>query len=649
MHNNYKILLVEDSADDELLIRRHFSKCPGNFHIERVETSRDFINALRNGEWDIIISDYTLPAFSAQAVLSFLMHSDMDLPVIVVSGKAGEETAVEVMRWGAKDFICKNNLQRLHPSISREIADHNLRKKSKEISQKLKFAEAKYQTFFDLNPSMIVVMSYPEERYLEVNSSFSKKLGYSMEELYQKTSVEIGIMTKADHDQIKSNPNTLNDEFVTNLICKNGRQITCTAINTLTGEKNNYLLLAMTDITEQLKKDAEQKRLESKFYQDQKLQAIGTLASGIAHDFNNILSIIVGNADYILMGNCENSSCKSRCDTILQAGKRAGDLVKQILTFARESSGEIMPIKLDHIVSDSIKMLKDIIPASIEIKTQISKVPQVLGDSNKMMQVITNLCVNASHAVSEIKHDGLIMVTLNTFLPDSDFLETNPDFERIMYLKLIIDDNGCGIPEENLAKIFDPFFTTKEKGRGTGLGLSTVYGIIKEFNGKIIVDSKLGVGSAFNIYLPVIINQTESQEVVKSEAKTKYPDFKGRVLFVDDEELLVEINTSIMEKVGLEVHGFTNPLTALDYFADNYANIDLIITDLTMPGLNGYDFLTKARQYKEIPAIICSGQESKIIELNLETKMNYFLLKPILINDLIRTLREIDGINLIRN
>lgn len=639
--HNYKILLVEDSADDEMLIRRHFSKCPGNFHIERVETSREFINALRSAEWDIIISDYTLPAFSAQAVLSFLMHSDIDLPVIVVSGKAGEETAVEVMRWGAKDFICKNNMQRLHPSIVREISEYNLRKKSKEISQRLQFTEEKYQKFFDLNPAMIAVMSYPEERFLEVNLSFIKTLGYTIEELHQRTAVELGILTEDEHKLILANQEAFVKDFHTKMICKSGRTITCTVKATLTGENNNYLLLVMTDITDQLKKEAEQKLLESKFYQDQKLQAIGTLASGIAHDFNNILSIIIGNADFILMGSCENTSCKSRCETILQAGSRAGDLVKQILTFAREGSGNLMPIKLDHITKDCIKMLKDIIPSSIEIKSQISKVPLVLGDSNKMMQVITNLCVNASHAVSESKHDGLIMVTLNTFLPDSDFLETNPDFERIMYIKLIIDDNGCGIPEENLAKIFDPFFTTKEKGRGTGLGLSTVYGIIKEFNGKIIVDSKLGVGSAFNIYLPVMINQTESQEVVKSEVRTKYPDFKGSVLFVDDEELLVQINTSIMEKVGLEVHGFTNPLTALDYFADNYANIDLIITDLTMPGLNGYELLTKARQYKEIPAIICSGQESKIIELNLETKMNYFLLKPILINDLISTLKEI--------
>jgi len=641
MDSNYKILLVEDSDDDEQLIRRHFSKCPGSFHIERVETPRDFVAAMRNAEWDIIISDYTLPAFSAQAVLSYLMHSGSDLPVIVVSGKAGEETAVEVMRWGAKDFISKNNLQRLNPSIVREISEYNLRKKSKEISNRLKFAEAKYQTFFELNPSMIVVMSYPEERYLEVNSSFSKKLGYSMEELYQKTSVEIGIMTKDEHNQIKSNPNAFNDEFPTNLICKNGRQITCTVKGTLTGENSNYLLLVMTDITEQLKKDAGQKLLESKFYQDQKLQAIGTLASGIAHDFNNILSIIVGNADYILMGNCENSRCKSRCDTILQAGKRAGDLVKQILTFARESSGEIMPIKLDHIVSDSIKMLKDIIPASIDIKAQISKVPQVLGDSNKMMQVITNLCVNASHAISEAQRNGLIIVTLNIVMPDSDFLETNPDFERVAYVRLIIDDNGCGIPKENLAKIFDPFFTTKEKGSGTGLGLSTVYGIIKEFNGKIIVESRVGAGSAFSIYLPVMINQNQAQEQIKSEIRNSLPTINARVLLVDDEELLVEINTRIMQKIGLQVHGFTNPLAALDYFEDNYADIDLIITDLTMPGLNGYELLAKVRKYRDIPAIICSGQESKTVEINLESNLNHFLLKPILINDLIRTLNEI--------
>lgn len=641
MSNGHKILLVEDSDDDELLIRHHFSKFPSSFYIERVQTHNDFVAALIREEWDIIISDYTLPAFSAQAVLNYLTNSGLDLPVIVVSGKAGEETAVEVMRWGAKDFICKNNLQRLNPSIVREISEYNLRKKSKEISQRLKFAETKYQKFFDFNPAMIVVMSFPEERYLEVNSSFIHTLGYSLEELYEKTSVEAGVMTKSDRKLLLSNPNAFKEAFNTVLVCKNGKQITCTVKATLTGENSNYLLLVMTDITEQLKKEAEQKLLQSKFYQDQKLQAIGILASGIAHDFNNILSIIVGNADFLLMDSCENISWQNRCETILHAGKRAGDLVKQILTFARESSGEILPIKLDHITRESVLMLKDLIPSSIEIKSQVAKVPQVLGDGNKMMQVITNLCVNSSHAISETKNNGLIIVTLNTFTPDSDFLETNPDFESMEYVHLVVKDNGCGIPQENLSKIFDPFFTTKEKGKGTGLGLSTVYGIIKEFNGKIIVDSILNAGATINIYLPVLNYQTQQQEEVKTDKKITIPKFNATVLFVDDEELLVEINTAVMKKTGLTVHGFTNPQAALDFFEDHFADIDLIITDLTMPSMSGYELLTKIRHYKNLPAIICSGQDSKITDLNQESGSNYFLLKPILINDLIRTLSEI--------
>jgi signal transduction histidine kinase len=356
---------------------------------------------------------------------------------------------------------------------------------------------------------------------------------------------------------------------------------------------------------EELKQnEANRRELERGLIQAQKLESLGTLSSGIAHDFNNVLSAIFGYSEMAIAKTPEDSPYKSDMKQVLKAAERAKDLVKQILTFSRQSEQELRPVQITLLLKEVLKFLRASIPTTIAIRQEIKCSPEsvIMADPTQIHQVIMNLCTNALHAMGQGK--GILEIQLSELvLSDQDY-PLYPQLDPGSYLRLRVSDTGCGMDEKTMQRIFDPFFTTKSREQGTGMGLAVVYGIVKTCGGAITVESKPGEGSHFYLYFPKVVSavpecKTEPREVLTG---------KGRVLFVDDEEPLAMLGKMVLESLGYSVLTETSSLEALEMFRSRPDEFDLLITDYTMPDMTGIDLVKEVRQIRtNIPVILCTG------------------------------------------
>jgi PAS domain S-box-containing protein len=393
-----------------------------------------------------------------------------------------------------------------------------------------------------------------------------------------------------------------------------------------------YLVHIARDITAQ-------KKLEENFLQSQKLDAIGTLAGGIAHDFNNILSVILGYSELAQRSLPPDAVAQEDINQIITAGHRAGALIQQILDFSRKTEQCLQPVHPHLLVQEAMQMLRATLPTTIEILTDIDPAcGAVMADPTKIHQVIMNLCTNAFHAMKDEK--GTLRIALHRqegTLVDSkkDSAATGP------YIVLSVSDTGEGMAPETAAHIFEPYFTTKERGRGTGLGLAVVHGIIKGYNGFTQVESKLGQGCTFRVFIPAL-----KEDILipgKPQQPESSPTGTERILVVDDEPLLVRINSRLLEDYGYTVTGITDSNEALEKVRANPEQFDLIITDQTMPGLSGSE-LTKAilEIAPLMPIILCTGHsEITSAEDALAMGIKKYLCKPIHGDELAKTVRMV--------
>jgi PAS domain S-box-containing protein len=379
------------------------------------------------------------------------------------------------------------------------------------------------------------------------------------------------------------------------------------------------------------------KQTEAALYQAQKMEAIGTLAGGIAHDFNNILAAIIGFAEMMEEDAAPSSSEQRRAERIRKAGFRGRDLVKQILTFSRQTSHEKEPVELTELIEEGLKLLRPTLPSTIAITTRIlAKESVTLADSVQIHQILMNLCTNAAHAMGE--KGGLLEISLEAanFSPGDSV--PDPYMTATDYLKLSVRDTGCGMEEETLKRIFDPFFTTKLPGEGTGLGLSVVHGIVKDHHGCVVVDSRRGKGSTFHVYLPKL----EASVVAKIKDATASPRGSERILFVDDEQMMIDLNKERLRSLGYKVAVFVSSKKALDVFRKRSDRFDLVITDYTMPDLTGIELAEELFKIRpEIPVILYSG--AKDLSLPGRAKkagIREFLEKPLTKMELAQAIRR---------
>jgi two-component system, cell cycle sensor histidine kinase and response regulator CckA len=524
--------------------------------------------------------------------------------------------------------------------VEKEIEKHRniLEKIVSERTKALKYNEEKYSQLYNeskkaeavysslINSSADAIVIYDlQGRAQVVNSAFTKLFGWSLEELEGKR------IDYVPETEVEKTTNHINNVIQLGISCqgfeskrykKDGRlvDVSISASSYADHEgKLAGLLVILRDISEQ-------KRLEAQVRHSQKMEAIGTLASGIAHDFNNILSIILGNCELALYGLDKSKSLYSFLEEIRIASLRAKDVVKQLLSFSRKSEENRYPLNIVPIVTESLKLLRSSISAKIEFRQNISRNSyMILGEPTQIHQVMINLCTNAVHAME--KTGGYLDISLEQKEIGLENREIYPDLKEGKYLKLSITDDGGGIAPGHLERIFEPYFTTKDVGKGSGMGLAVVHGIVKNHDGLIKVSSVLGQGTTFDLFFPAI----EAEEKIQKNVEQSYPMGNEYIMIVDDDELILKMEKKILSCLGYRVESFTSPLNALEQFLVSPERFDLVIADMAMPKMTGDIFIKEILKIKPgLPSILCTGYSEGIHNTKLvEMGITGLLIKPI--------------------
>ncbi len=519
----------------------------------------------------------------------------------------------------------------------------------KQAEQRVLEEKERAENYLAIAGTMIVALSAIGTVTL-VNRKGREILGYDLIELLGNNWIETVIpendraKTEKDFkdfiDGKKGNVAQLESEVVT----KSGERRLIEWHVTLVGDgegKMTGTLSSGEDITDRERAVLEREHLQSQLRQAEKLKTIGTLAGGIAHDFNNILTPIIGYSHMALGAVPEDSQVHADIERVVKGANRAKELVNQILTFSRRGEFEVSPVHLQLVVEDALKLIEASSPANIEIHPRIdTQCPPVMGDPSQLHQVVMNLCTNAFRAME--KSGGRLNVFLESFEVDTKFTKHRADSYRGKYVKLRIQDTGLGMGPETLERIFEPFYTTREIGEGTGMGLATVHGIIASHGGEIFVDSELGQGTTFDIYLP----QTTLEPEKEVSGDQTIPEGSENILFVDDEEEIGNLARQMLERAGYKVTTKTDSREALKLFQKKPQDFDLVVTDQAMPKLYGVKLAEEILKVRPgLPIILISGFADTItLESVKEIGIRDFIMKPLVGYELAQAIRHaLDG------
>ena len=499
-------------------------------------------------------------------------------------------------------------------------------------------AEEKYRSIFE-NAAMGIFQCDFKGRFLSANPSFARILGYDSPEDLMCSVSDIALQMwvnpkrRTELLHLVKRQETIT-EFEIETFRKDGSVVWLTLnVQVVRDAAGNlsYVDCSAQDITDR-------KALELKLIHSQKMEAIGTLAGGIAHDFNNVLSVILGYSEMTVM-NPDPSRIQEYVAQISKAANRAKDMVQQILAFSRNSEKEVGPVNMALLVRETLTLLRATIPSTIKIRENILDGGHtVQADSTQMHQILLNLCTNAAWAMRE--KGGTLEIGLCDVEIQPDMAILHSELKPGVYVNLTVSDTGVGMMPDVVQRIFDPFFTTKKIGEGTGLGLSVVYGIVKDHGGALIVWSEPLVGSVFNVYLPAVVQEDQP---VKSDAEEPIPTGCESILLVDDEPSLTEMWRNMLQGLGYRMTVMTDAVKALEIFDARPDDFDIVLTDMTMPDMTGLALSKELLEIRpDIPIILFTGFSEMVTEEDArKAGIRDFFMKPVSLREIACSIREI--------
>jgi two-component system, cell cycle sensor histidine kinase and response regulator CckA len=638
-----RVLIVEDVEADAVLMLRQLDR--GGYDVAhlRVDTADALRAALHEGQWDLLLSDFSLPTLDAMRVLEILNESGLDLPCIVISGTIEDEAAVSALKLGARDFISKDRLARLLPAISRELQEASDRRKKRSAEAAL--AEARRRMQFALEATGVGTweLELPAEQAIW-SDVFERLHGRCVGTLGGTLDALLVTIHPEDRARIRSQIEVTTREapdvqLLYRVVWPDQSVHWISGVGHMffdQGGRAGRAAGTAMDITEQ-------KRLEEQVRQAQRMESIGNLAGGVAHDFNNILTAILGHTT-LLLEDCAHpippKHLQESLEEIKQASLRAAGLTNQLLAFSRKQIVQPRILNLNAVVDNLEPMLKRVIGEDVELSFSMADgLGTISADPGQVEQVVMNLIVNARDAMPR---GGRITVeTANIDLDDS-YGRQHGAMTAGEYVMLTVSDTGVGIPPALLAKIFEPFFTTKPKGQGTGLGLATVYGIVKQHRGYVWVYSEEGKGTTFKVYLPRVDGTpVRMARPVEKETTKGYET----ILLVEDDDRVRNLAHAVLTRHGYSVLSASGVDEALQLAQTHTGTIHAAVTDVVMPGKSGHSLAeVLAGRYPEIRVLYMSGYtDDAIVHHGVLAPEVAFLQKPFTPASLARAVRAVLG------
>jgi PAS domain S-box-containing protein len=641
-----RLLLVEDREEDAELLLLELARGGFDVDYERVQTARTMAEALQRRAWDLIISDYSMPGFGALPALALLRESGVDLPFVVVSGTIGEESAVEALRNGARDFIVKGKLARLIPAVERELAENRGREARREAERALRESEQQVRLLLDSTGEGIFGVDR-QGRCTFANRAALNMLGGAGQGALVGRPIH-DILHRGRADGVRCSEDDCRLRRV--LGADEGGYLDDEGLDRADGVRfaaeirlfpvvrdgqRSGSVASFVDVTHR-------KRLEAQLRQAQKMEAIGSLAGGVAHDFNNLLSVILSYAEMMLDEVKVGDPMRAEIEEIKKAGERASVLTRQLLAFSRQQLLQPRVLDLNHILNGLQSMLRRLLGEDVELSLLTARaLGQVRADPGQIEQVVMNLVVNARDAMPD---GGKISIETDNVDLGAAYAAVHIGVTPGPYVLMAVTDTGIGMDAATQSRIFEPFFTTKDKGKGTGLGLSMIFGIVQQSGGHIWVYSEPGKGTTFRIYLPRVDGVVEPIDSVPSAPVT----LRGNetVLLVEDDDQVRAISRTILRRHGYNVLEAANGGEAFLACERYTAKIHILITDVVMPRMSGRQLAERVAPLRpEMKVLYLSGYtENTIVHHGMLDAGIAFLQKPIVPDSLLRKVREVlDG------